>query len=250
VTGLSLGACDAEPPEVSAAQPGALAATDTLPPSVPPDSFPAPDRPVADIVAARWTDEDARDDLGEAVRVMDLTRIEPGMTVADIGAGDGYYALRLGPRLGRTGKVFAEDITPRYLDMLGERIERNGIENVVVVRGLPHDPRLPPASVDVALMIHMYHEVEQPYGLLWHLAGAMRPDGRVAILDPDRPTAAHGTPLSLLRCELRAVGFGLLRVDTLPDGAYLAQFRPPAPRPTPAEIRQRVARERCAQRNR
>ena len=102
----------------------------------------------------------------------------------------------------------------------------------------PHDPRLPPASVDVALLVHMYHEIEQPFGLLANLLPALRPGARVAILDTIRPTQQHGTPAALLDCELGAVGYR--RVATLPleDGAeYLAVFEPPAQPPRPETIK-------------
>lgn len=208
-----------------------------VPAGTPSDRFPLPSRPVASIISDRWTNEDTRERLGEAGTVMRLLDIRPGMTVADIGAGSGYYTARLSQRVGATGRVYAEDIMPGYLANLQRRVTAERLANVTVTKGEPHDPRLPPASVDVALLVHMYHEIDQPFGLLHNLAPALRPGGRVAILDQNAPTARHGTPPPLLECELRAVGYRQVAFHPLEDGAaYLAVFTPPAELPKPAEI--------------
>lgn len=208
------------------------------PPGAPASAFPSPMRPVADIVAPRWSDEDDRDDVGEFTRVIQLAKIGRGQRVADIGAGDGYYVTRLSPLVAETGRVFGQDIVPDYLTMLQTRVRREGLRNVRVVRGDTHDPRLPAASIDVAIMIHMYHEIEQPFALLWNLATAMRTGGRLVILDLDRPTFGHGTPPALLRCELAAVGYRQLSFTATAPSEYVAIFAVPdsALRPTPAAI--------------
>lgn len=208
------------------------------PPGMPASAFPSPTRPVADIVAPRWSDEDDRDDVGEFERVVRLAKIRRGQRVADIGAGDGYYVTRLSPLVGATGQVFGQDIIPDYLTILQQRVRRDGLGNVQVVRGDPHDPRLPTGGVDVAVMIHMYHEIEQPFALLWNLATAMRPGGRLVILDLDRPTFGHGTPPALLRCELAAVGYTQLSFTNTAPSEYVAIFAAPdsATRPAPAAI--------------
>ena len=217
-------------------------------PAVSTDSlgFPAPDRPTSTIIAPRWTDEDERDRLDEAARVIALARVRPGMTVADIGAGDGYYVARLSPLVGPTGRVLGEDIMPEYLDLLRRRVARDGLGNVDVVQGTPDDPRLPPRSVDVALLIHMYHEITRPYELLWHLSAAMKPGGTVAILDQDGPTDRHGTPPALLTCELGALGFTAMSRTTLGDGAYVALFSAPNELVAPARVQTRLLERPCA----
>ncbi len=131
--------------------------------------FPAADRPVATIVSARWSTEDARDRLNEAETVMDKAGIKPGMTVADIGAGEGYYTIRLAARVGEEGRVLAEDIVPEVRDALAQRVARERLDNVSVRLGLPEDPRLPENSFDRILMVHMYHEIAQPYEFLWRM---------------------------------------------------------------------------------
>lgn len=209
-------------------------------------SFPAPDRPTSVIVAPRWADEDERDRLDEAARVIALARVRPGMTVADIGAGDGYYVARLSPLVGPTGRVLGEDIMPEYLELLRRRVAREELGNVDVVQGTPDDPRLPRRSVDVALLIHMYHEITRPFELLWHLSAAMKPGGTVAILDQDGPTDRHGTPPTLLTCELAAMGFLATSRTTLGDGAYVALFSAPNEPVAPARVRERLLKGPCA----
>ncbi|MDE4911816.1 methyltransferase domain-containing protein [Methylobacterium sp. 092160098-2] len=215
----------------------ALAAEPLAPPGAPAGAFPRPDRPVAEIVAPRWSSEAERDKAGEFEQVAKGMGIAPGETVADIGAGSGYYVVRLSPRVGSAGRVLAEDVTPAYLSALETRVK--ALKNVTVVRGEPHDPRLPPASVDAAILVHMYHEITQPFGLLHNLAAAMRPGGRVGIVDADAIPSRHGTPPALLRCELAAAGYRETGFQPLTDGAYLAVFAAPAPeaRPKPEAIR-------------
>lgn len=203
-----------------------------------PGPFPAPDRPVADIVSSRWSTEEARDRLSEADRVMDRAGIAQGMTVADIGAGEGYYTIRLASRVGRKGRVLAQDIVPAVRDALARRVARERLDNVSVRLGGPADPKLPPASFDRVLMVHMYHEIAQPYEFLWRLRPSLKPEGLVVVVDANRPTNQHGTPPALLRCEFAAVGYRLAALQNMPSaGGYLASFRAVGPRPEPAAIK-------------
>jgi len=212
------------------------AATDAPAPAA---AFPKPDRPVADIISPIWHDEKERDSAGEPQQLVRLLGIKPGMTVADIGAGSGYYVVRLSPIVGPSGRLIAEDVTPDYLQALSRRVRDLGLSNVDIVRGEPHDPRLPPHALDLAILVHMYHEIAQPYALLYNLVPALKTGARVGIVDAFAPTAAHGTPPSLLRCELQAVGYRELSLDRLTGSdAYLAIFAPPSltSRPRPETI--------------
>ena len=201
----------------------------TAQPGPPARAFPKPDRPVADIVSPIWHDEKERDAAGEPEQLVRLLGIGPGMTVADVGAGSGYYVARLSPIVGPHGRIFAEDVMPEYLRSLRKRVGDLGLHNVTISRGEPHDPRLPPASVDIAILVHMYHEIAQPYGLLYNLVPALRPDARVGIVDAFGPTSRHGTPPGLLECEFAAVGYREIRLDRLAGSdAYLAMFAPPS----------------------
>jgi SAM-dependent methyltransferase len=197
------------------------------PPGVPASAFPAPRRPISSIVSPQWTDEASRDAAHEADTVMALLSLRPGTAVADIGAGSGYYVARMARRVGATGVVYGQDIMPRYLRYLRERVDRDELTNVRLVLGDPHDPRLPKASVDVVTMIHMYHEIEQPFGLLTNLVPALRPGARIAILDMNRRTDQHGTPPPLLRCEMEAVGYRQESFHDLGIDGYVAIFSAP-----------------------
>ena len=140
------------------------------------------------------------------------------MTVADIGAGSGYYVVRLSPTVGHHGRIIAEDVVPEYLRGLRSRVRSLGLQNVLINLGEPHDPRLPADSIDVAILVHMYHEMTQPYGLLYNLVPALKPGARVGIVDAYGPTSEHGTPPELLRCELRAIGYREISLDRTSDG--------------------------------
>lgn len=199
--------------------------------------FPAADRPVAPVVSTRWSTEEARDRVNEADDIMDRAGIRPGMTVADIGAGEGYYTVRLARRVGPTGRVLAEDIVSEVVEALGQRVTREDWQNVSVKLGAPADPKLPANSFDRIFMVHMYHEIAEPYAFLWHLSPALKADGEVIVVDADRPTAQHGTPPRLLACEFAAMGFRLEQVVAKPmAGGYFARFKRVTARPDPAAI--------------
>jgi SAM-dependent methyltransferase len=209
------------------------------PRGAPAQAFPSPGRPVADIVSptrSQETKRDANDESGQIVRLMG---IKPGMTVGDIGAGSGYHAIRLARVVGRSGIVIAQDVKREYLAQLTGHIGRQNIQNVRLALGEAHDPRLPPGSLDAAILVHMYHEVAQPYAFLYNLAPALKAGARVGIVDLDRPTSGHGTPPDLLRCELSAVGYREVALHRLAgDAGYLAIFEAPsgARRKRPDEI--------------
>ena len=150
---------------------------------------------------------------GELRQVVRLLGIKSGMTVADVGAGSGYYVVRLSPIVGPRGRVIAEDVVPEYLRGLRKRVRDLGLQNVAIGLGKPHDPRLPADSLDIAILAHMYHEIAQPYALLYNLIPALKPGARVGIVDTFRRTSEHGTPPSLLRCELAAVGYREIILD-------------------------------------
>lgn len=204
---------------------------------VPSAEFPAADRPVAPITSSRWSTEEARDRVQEAARVMDAAGLKLGMTVADIGAGEGYYTIRLSERVGPKGRVLAQDVVPAVREKLAARVYREQLDNVSVTLGEFADPKLPANSFDRIFMIHMYHEIESPYEFLWRLRPALREGGRVILVDAERSTSQHGTPIKLLQCELGALGFRMVETKPLQPSVYLAIFEISAPRPQPSAIR-------------
>jgi ubiquinone/menaquinone biosynthesis C-methylase UbiE len=213
---LSLAACKAQPTE---------------------PRFPAPHRDVAPIVGEAFSTEDARDRVGEAEEVMELARLRPGMSVADVGAGEGYYTVRLAPRVGKKGRVLAEDIVPDVRDKLSDRVQRENLENVAVKLGSPDNPMLPAQSFDRVFLVHMYHEVQSPYAFLWHLRDGLKPGGLVIVVDANRPVKQHGISPAQLKCEFAAVGMDLTMQRMLSSGdVYFAAFRSAKPKPAPDKI--------------
>jgi ubiquinone/menaquinone biosynthesis C-methylase UbiE len=134
--------------------------------------------------------------------------------------------------------VLGQDIFAEVIVQLGQRLTRGNWENVSVKLGSADDPKLPDASFDRVLMVHMYHEIAEPYAFLWRLYPALKQGGEVIVVDMDRPTQQHGTPLALLRCEFEAVGFRLIGTEThTAAGGYLARFSPGGQRPAPEGIK-------------
>lgn len=206
--------------------------------------FPKADRPVSAGGATAFSNEEARDRRQEAETVMDLAGIKPGMSVADVGAGEGYYTVRLAQRVGETGRVLANDINEDALRRLGSRVERDRLDNVSIKLGLPDDPRLPVNSFDRVLLVHMYHEVEEPYAFLWRLRPALREKGHVVVVDVDRPADQHGISPQLLFCEFARVGYRLTEFVRKPEIAgYYAEFEASGKRPEPGDIKPCVQAE-------
>jgi len=200
--------------------------------------FPKAHRDVAPIVDDSFSTEDARDRLGEAEEVMSLAEVKAGMWVADVGAGEGYYTVRLARIVGAKGRVLAEDIIPETRDQLTERVQRERLDNVAVKLGAPDNPMLPHASFDRVFLVHMYHEVQSPYAFLWHLRDGVKPGGLVVVVDSNRPTSRHGIPPAQLQCEFAAVGLQPVKQKVLTGGeAYFTAFRVAGTRPAPDRIK-------------
>lgn len=199
--------------------------------------FPSAHRDIAPIVSEAFSTEDARDRAGEAEEVMELAQLRPGLSVADVGAGEGYYTVRLAPRVGKKGRVLAEDILPQVRDALSDRVQRENLDNVAVKLGSPDNPMLPAQSFDRVFLVHMYHEVQSPYAFLWHLRDGVKPDGLVIVVDSDRPVKQHGIPPAQLKCEFAALGMDEVTSKTLSSGdVYFASFRLARARPAPEKI--------------
>jgi predicted methyltransferase len=200
--------------------------------------FPAAQRDVAPIVGESFSTEDARDRLGEAEEVMQLAGVRAGMWTADVGAGEGYYTVRLARVVGAKGRVLAEDIQPEVTDQLTERVQRERLDNVAVRLGTPDDPMLPAQTFDRVFLVHMYHEVESPYALLWHMREGVKPDGLVVVVEAIRPVNRHGMPPDQLKCEFAALNLQPVKFKTLTGGeTYYMAFKPVGARPAPRAIK-------------
>ena len=121
---------------------------------------------------------------------------------------------------------------------LVQRVQRDNLDNVAVRLGKPEDPMLPAHSFERIFMVHMYHEVSEPYEFLWHLREALKPDGLAIVVDANRPTSRHGIPPALLNCEFQSVGLVPVAYKKLAGGdSYYSSFRIGAPRPQPGAIK-------------
>jgi precorrin-6B methylase 2 len=177
--------------------------------------------PVMSVAGAEWLERPEREAEEAPGKAIAALRLEPGLVVADIGAGSGYYTVRMARAVGPAGRVYATDIQPGMLDLLRRNVSRAGLDNVTAVLGAPDDPRLPAASIDVALMVDVYHELSAPQAFLRRLRPALKPDGRLVLLEfrkEDRGVPileVHKMSVAEVRQELEAEGFRLEAV--LPD---------------------------------
>lgn len=141
-------------------------------------------------------------------RVMDILGIKPGVIVADIGAGSGWFTVRAARRTGN-GKVYAVDINPSFLQHIRERARREGFQNVQTILDNDHDPLLPPNSVDAVLLLKTYHEIAQPVPFLTNLRKALKPGARVGIIDRNGKGDDHGIDAAVVVDEARQAGYKL-----------------------------------------
>ena len=189
-------------------------------------THPVTGRRFADVMSHRgasWLDRTERDREENTSRAVELLDVAPGMVVADFGAGSGYYTERLAKEVGPSGRVLAVDIQPEMLELLGARIARLGLTNVELVRSTEDDPRLPTGTVDLIVMVDVYHELGQPQIVLRRMKSALSPTGRIAILeyrkeDPAVPIRLeHKMTVAEATAEFGAEGYQLARrVDSLP----------------------------------
>jgi ubiquinone/menaquinone biosynthesis C-methylase UbiE len=128
-------------------------------------------------------------------RVMDALGIAEGSHVADIGAGGGWFTIRLARRVGPNGLVYAEDIQPQMIEAIERRVKREDLRNVKTVRGTPRDPKLPSGKLNAALIVEAYNEMEQPIVLLRNVGLALKPDGRLGIIEHNKDGFGPGPPL-------------------------------------------------------
>jgi len=179
--------------------------------------------PVMGWQGADWLERSEREQEESPDVAVRLLQIPQGASVADIGAGSGYITLLLSAAVGPTGRVFANDLQPQMIEILRRRLASQNVTNVTLVQGSVDDPNLPPASVDLALMVDVYHELSRPQAMLQKLRTALKPGGRLALLeyrkeDPAIPIKfEHKMSIQEAKAELEAEGFKLSKVDeTLP----------------------------------
>jgi predicted methyltransferase len=152
-------------------------------------------------------EEPGRDKRLQIDRVMDLLNIKPGSTVADIGAGGGWFSVRAARRVAPNGRVIAEEINPKAIAYIQQRAQREHLSNIVTLLGTPDDPKLAPNSLDAALMLKVYHEIAHPPLLLANLRAALKPGARFGIIDRNGNGADHGLNEPIVRAEVERAGF-------------------------------------------
>jgi ubiquinone/menaquinone biosynthesis C-methylase UbiE len=172
---------------------------------------------------ADWLERSEREQEEQPEKALDVIGIREGMAVADIGAGTGYFSFRLARRVGPRGKVYAVDIQPGMLSRLQRRASQDGVTNIQTVLGEPTDPKLPASSIDLGLMVDVYHEFSDPHAMLAGIAKALKPDGRLILLeyrkeDPSVPIREeHKMSVADVRRELESEGYLFEKVlDPLP----------------------------------
>ena len=189
--------------------------------------------PPMGVAGAPWLDRRERELEEDPDLAMRLIRVARGSTVADLGAGSGYFSVRLAKAVGATGKVYAVDIQQGMLDLLAARVAKEKLTNVVPVLGAVDDPKLPDESLDLVLMVDVYHELSAPQVTLGHLRRALKPGGRLILLeyraeDPDVPILPeHKMTKAQVKLEVEHEGFQQQRVyDDLPRQHLIVFTRP------------------------
>jgi SAM-dependent methyltransferase len=168
---------------------------------------------------AGWLDREERDIEEEPDRAIDALALDAGSVVADIGAGSGYMSVRLAKRVGPTGRVYATDIQPQMIALLRQRLTKETVTNVVPVLGAIDDPKLPEGTLDLELLVDVYHEFSEPQKMLRGMRRALKPGGRLVLLeyrkeDPHVPIREdHKMSVAEAKMEVEAEGFRLSRVD-------------------------------------
>lgn len=183
-----------------------------------------------DSYIARLIDPE-RDESQKPDQLVAALKLRPGQVACDVGAGPGYFTLRLARAVGIRGLVYAVDVEPRILDALRTRIEESGVRNVVPVLGLGGDPLLPPAACDLVLVVNTYHHFPDRTAYLRRLARSLKPRGRIVNVDYHKRETPHGPPLEhrisredFLR-EAGAAGLALAGEHTFLPYQYAVELR-------------------------
>jgi SAM-dependent methyltransferase len=201
------------------------------------DTHPVTGRRIAGVMGvggADWLERPERETEEQPEKALDALGLKPGMTVADIGAGTGYMSLRMAKRVGPTGKVYANDLQPEMLRMLRENASHEKLTNVETVLGTESDPKLPKGQIDLVLLVDVYHEFSQPQQMIRKIREALKPDGRLVLLEyrkedpkiPIRPE--HKMSVAEVKAELEPERFVLGPViETLPRQHILILTKTP-----------------------
>jgi len=187
--------------------------------------------PVMSVDGAGWLDRPEREAEEAPDQALDALGIRAGMVLADVGAGTGYMSLRMARRVGPTGKVYANDLQPEMLQKLRAKSQREKLSNVETVQGTESDPKLPPNTMDLVLLVDVYHEFSQPQAMLDKIRESLKPDGRLVLLEyrkedprvPIRPE--HKMSVAEVKTEVEAEGYKLDQVIEKLPRQHIIIFR-------------------------
>lgn len=189
--------------------------------------------PVMGAGGADWLVRPERESEERPDQALDAIGIQRGSTVADIGAGAGYFTWRLAERVGAAGVVYGEDIQPRMLDLLARNIAARHLINVHPVLGTPVDPKLPENSIDLVLLVDVYHEFSEPEKMLDRIRESLKTGGRIVFLeyraeDPKVPILPeHKMTVEQVRAEVQPEGYRFDKtIEVLPE-QHIIVFRKP-----------------------
>jgi SAM-dependent methyltransferase len=201
-----------------------------------PPIHPLTGRQIAGIATdAAWMDRAARESEEDPERALDLIGVASGMVVADVGAGSGYMTVRLARRVGPSGTVLANDVQPALLTMIRDKARALQITNIRTVQGTESDARLPEGTVDLALLVDVYHEFRNPQAMLQSIRRALKPGGRLVLVeyrkeDPRIPIApTHRMSVAEARTEVEAEGFAFDRLAPGLPRQHIIEFRRAGP---------------------
>jgi len=188
--------------------------------------------PVMGVGGADWLVRPERETEEAPEAALDAMGITPGMIVADVGAGAGYFTWRLAERVGTVGRVYANDVQLEMLDLLRKNIEARHLTNVETVLGALDNPKLPAGRMDLVLLVDVYHEFSEPEKMLRKIREALKPDGRLVLLEyrKEDPNVAirpeHKMSISEVRAEVQPEGFRFDKsLETLPRQHILIFYK-------------------------
>lgn len=181
---------------------------------------------------AGWLVRPEREMEEQPDKALDALKLQPGMTAADVGCGVGYFTWRMAERVGPSGKVYGVDLQPPMLEELKKNVAARGLTNVVAVQGDVDDPKLPPKSLDLILMVDVYHEFSEPQAMLRKMREGLKPGGRMVLVeyrkeDPSVPIKPeHKMSVQDVRAEVEPEGFRFVRnIGVLPQ-QHILIFQP------------------------
>ncbi len=179
--------------------------------------------PVMGTSGADWLDRTEREREEEPEKALDAFNLKPGMKVGDVGAGTGFYSIRIAKRVGPDGKVYSNDIQPEMLQRLRANADAQGVKNIETVLGTESDPKLPSGQLDLVILVDVYHEFSRPQRMLQHIRESLKSDGRLVLLEYRKEDAAvpirleHKMSLSEVKAEVQPEGFIFDKsVETMP----------------------------------